>query len=79
MYVYLIKSIPDPSKRYVGLASNLERRIEEHNAGMSASTAEHKPWRLVTYLKLDSEKKAEKFEGYLKHGSGYTFAKRHLW
>jgi predicted GIY-YIG superfamily endonuclease len=79
MYVYLINSIPNPTKRYVGLTADLKPRLEEHNGGMPPSTAEHRPWRLVAYLKFDDPQKAEKFEAYLKHGSGYTFAKRHLW
>ncbi len=79
MYVYLIQSISNPTKRYVGLTTELKRRLEEHNTGMATSTAKHRPWRLVTYLRFDNAQKAEKFEKYLKHGSGFTFAKRHLW
>ena len=79
MYVYLIKSIPNPKKRYVGMAADLKRRLAEHNSGETTSTDDHRPWELVTFLKFANERKAKKFEAYLKHGSGYIFAKRHLW
>ncbi len=79
MYVYLIQSIPNPKKRYVGMTADLKRRIAEHNSGETTSTVDHRPWELVTFLKFTNELKAEKFEAYLKHGSGYSFAKRHFW
>ena len=79
MYVYLIQSIPNPKKRYVGITADLKRRLSEHNSGETTSTVDHRPWELVTFLRFANEKKAEKFEAYLKHGSGYSFAKRHLW
>ena len=79
MDVYLIQSIASPSKRYVGLTTDLDRRLKEHNDGCSKSTKENKPWRLVTYLKFDDDRKAERFEACLKQGSGYAFAKRHFW
>ena len=79
MYVYLIQSISEPKRRYVGMTADLTRRMEEHNQGECFSTHEHRPWKVVTFIKFASPKRAEEFEAYLKHGSGHTFAKRHLW
>jgi predicted GIY-YIG superfamily endonuclease len=78
-YVYLIQSATSPSRRYVGLTSDLRRRLDEHNSGKSAHTAKFKQWRLITYLAFSSRAKAESFERYLKSGSGHAFANRRLW
>jgi putative endonuclease len=78
-YVYLIESDHIPGRRYVGLTSDLRRRLHDHNAGKSPYTAKYKPWRLVTYIAFSSRKKAEEFERYLKSGSGHAFANKRLW
>ena len=78
-YVYLLRSISDPDKRYIGQTSDLKRRLDRHNKGGSPHTAKHRPWQLVTYLGFDNKGQAIAFEAYLKSGSGYAFAKRRLW
>ena len=78
-YVYLLESINAPSRRYVGITSDLEQRLAEHNAGKSAHTSELKPWRIVTHVAFSVELKAPEFERYLKSGSGHAFANKHLW
>jgi putative endonuclease len=78
-YVYLLQSEAFPSQRYVGLTSDLRRRLAEHNAGKSPHTSKYVPWRLVTYVAFSNEQKAEVFERYLKSGSGHAFASRRLW
>ena len=78
-YVYLIESIASPGERYVGLTSDLNRRISEHNSGQSKHTAKFKPWSLVTYPAFSNPNKALAFEIYMKAGSGHAFARRHLW
>lgn len=78
-FVYLIRSISFPDQRYIGVTSNLEARIAEHNAGKSAHTAKFRPWRMVTYVAFSSRQQAETFEKYLKSGSGHAFANKRLW
>ena len=78
-YVYLLESISLPEKRYVGLTSNLTKRIKEHNAGKSPYTEAFKPLKLVVAIKFSDDQKADAFERYLKSGSGNSFAKRHFW
>jgi len=78
-YVYLLESISNPSKRYIGITRNLSSRLKEHNAGKSPHTAKFKPWKLVVAIRFADHKKAEAFEKYLKAGSGHAFAKRHFW
>ena len=78
-YVYLIRSLSCPEKRYIGIAYDVERRLQEHNAGQSRHTNKHKPWELMAKFGFSEEQKAFDFERYLKHGSGHAFAKRHFW
>ena len=77
-YVYLIQSISHPHQKYIGLTSDLKKRIQAHNEGRSPHTSKHKPWQLVTYLAFLDPAKALEFEKYLKSGSGSAFASRRL-
>jgi predicted GIY-YIG superfamily endonuclease len=63
---------------YVGLTSDLQRRVDEHNSGKSIHTNRHLPWKLVVYVGFTDPAKAAKFEHYLKSGSGRPFAKKHF-
>ena len=77
-YVYLIESVHDQERHYVGQTCDLKSRLVEHNSGKSIHTRRYKPWNLVCYLGFAEEKKALLFEKYLKSGSGKTFLRRHL-
>ncbi len=76
-YVYMLQSEVDPDRFYVGLTTDLKRRVDEHNSGKSAHTSKYSPWRLITFVAFSDQGKAEKFELYLKSGSGRSFAKKH--
>jgi len=78
-YVYMIKSIPHPDQRYIGITSDLKARLKAHNEGRSTHTSKFKPWKLITYLAFSEESKASEFEKYLKSGSGTAFAGKRLW
>jgi putative endonuclease len=75
-FVYAIQSENNPDRYYVGLTSDVKRRLDEHNAGKSIHTNKFKPWKLVTYTAFADKSKAEKFEIYLKTSSGRAFAKK---
>ncbi len=77
-FVYLLRSIRFPEKRYVGFTKNIEVRLEEHNLGQSFHTAKYKPWKLATYIGFENKDRAAMFEQYLKSGSGRVFVKKHL-
>ena len=77
-YVYILNSILDSDRMYVGITNDLENRLREHNAGESIHTNKYKPWKLMSYIAFDDKEKAVAFERYLKSGSGRSFAKRHL-
>lgn len=78
-YVYLLQSLSDSEQRYVGFTTDLKKRFKSHNEGASKHTAKYKPWKLVTYLSFESERRAREFEHYLKSGSGKAFANKRLW
>jgi len=77
-YVYLVESVRDRAKHYVGHTGDLKSRISEHNARKFIHTTGFRPWHLVCYLGFADERKAIAFEHYLKSGSGRTFLHRHL-
>ena len=77
-YVYILESALDGRHWYIGVTSNLQKHLEEHNAGDSLHTNKFKPWKLKSYTAFTTREQAEKFERYLKSNSGRVFAKRHL-
>ena len=77
-YVYMLRSMTHPDRYYVGASSDLKTRFAEHNKGHSPHTKKFAPWQLVTYVAFSDIEKADKFEAYLKSGSGRTFTKRHF-
>ena len=78
-YVYLIRSEVFPERRYVGFTTDLKKRLAAHNAGSSVHTSKYTPWKLIGYHAFVDKRRAQKFEYYLKSGSGKAFANRHLW
>jgi len=65
---------------YVGYTTkDIRERMDEHNRGLTRTTAPHIPWRIEVVISFADKHKAQEFEIYLKNGSGYAFAKRHFW
>ena len=77
-FVYILRSNADPNRHYVGITSDVERRLDWHNTGPSGVTVHHRPWSLVVSLESTNATTAARFERYLKTGSGRAFAKRHF-
>lgn len=77
-YVYILESLHGTKRHYVGITSDLRKRLEKHNQGGVPHTAKFRPWKLKTYIGFVDSKKANAFERYLKSGSGRVFAKRRL-
>jgi predicted GIY-YIG superfamily endonuclease len=77
--VYLLQSVSNPEKRYVGITNDLRKRLYEHNSGKSHYTAKYCPWKIIVAIQFENDTTAQKFETYLKSGSGHAFANRHLW
>jgi putative endonuclease len=77
--VYVLESLADAARHYVGLTSgSAERRLAWHNAGLSHHTAKHRPWRVLVSIEFADVTTAVRFEKYLKTGSGRAFASKHF-
>ena len=77
-FVYIIRSVNHPERRYVGLSADVPARLDAHNAGQNKSTARWKPWIVDVIIEFRTEPMADRFEKYLKSGAGHAFANRHL-
>ena len=77
--LYILKSKVD-DKLYIGVTSNLKRRLKEHNEGESISTKFRKPFELVyceVYRsKLDALERERKLKGFK---NSYTELKKRIW
>jgi putative endonuclease len=77
-FVYIIRSVNHPGRRYVGVTSDPEARLNAHNSGQNRSTAPWRPWCIDVCVEFRTERVALRFERFLKSGAGHAFAKRHL-
>ena len=77
-FVYVIRSVSDPARRYVGVTADPAARLSAHNAGGNRSTARWRPWFMDVCVEFRTEAVAIRFERYLKTGSGRAFALRHF-
>ena len=77
-YVYILESVSNPGRFYVGLAEDLQERLRKHNAGEVTHTSKSKPWSIKTAIAFRDRERACAFERYLKSGSGRAFARKHV-
>jgi putative endonuclease len=77
-HVYIITSLIETSRTYVGYTTNIQQRLETHNSGGSVYTKSYRPWKLVSYVTFSDQGAAKKFEKYLKTASGKAFVGKHL-
>lgn len=74
--VYLLQSLRNPVKSYVGLTIKpVAERLEEHNNGLTRSTKHDRPWKIIYYEHFYRKICADKREQFLKSGIGYRFRK----
>ncbi len=76
-YVYILQS-EIKNRLYIGRTADLRRRYKEHNAGQSASTKSHTPWRLIFYEAYFDRQDAVRRERYLKTTQGHQAIRRML-
>ncbi|MCB0346781.1 MAG: GIY-YIG nuclease family protein [Bdellovibrionales bacterium] len=55
-YVYILQSSKNKSRRYVGLCTDLQNRLKDHNAGECKTTAAYRPWHIETAILFRNEK-----------------------
>ena len=73
-YTYVLKSESD-AHLYVGMTSDLKKRVSEHNKGKVRSTKSRRPLRLAYYEEFPEKTSARKRELFLKSGQGRIFLK----
>jgi len=76
-HVYILKSLKDESL-YVGSSENVKKRLAEHNSGIARYSRTKRPYVLKWFCTFPTKQQALMFEKYLKHGSGFAFARKHL-
>ena len=77
-YVYILQSINNPDKYYVGYTTNIKNRLIKHNEGGDKYTSKYKSWKIKNVISFNEKEKALAFEKYLKSHSGRAFAKKHF-
>ncbi len=68
-YVYILHSLKD-YKRYIGMTSDIQRRIFEHNQGLVKSTRNRRPLDIIYYESFETKSEALLFEKKLKDKKG---------
>ena len=68
-YLYIIKSLKD-NNYYIGITTDPNKRIKEHNSGKNKSTKNRKPFILIYKEKFKNRILAREREKYLKSYSG---------
>ena len=70
-FVYLLQSVSDEKKTYIGCTQGVSRRLEQHNgirSGGARRTRIHRPWRVVCFVSgFESKEDALRFEYMWSH------------
>lgn len=68
---YKVYVIQNPQRKlYIGLSEDVERRLADHNSGLSQWTSTRGPWMLVWTSAAMSLSDARKLENFLKRQKG---------
>ena len=76
--VYVIRSLKEPDRQYIGRTADMASRLASHNAGESPQTARQRPWQVVILVQFLDESRAVAFEKFLKSASGRLFVRQHF-
>ncbi len=74
-YVYALQSLKD-GHLYIGLSANPEKRLLEHNSGLTRSLRGRRPLRLIYREECRDRIHARQREKYLKSGIGREFLRK---
>ena len=74
--VYVLRN--EKGKLYIGQTSDLKRRLEFHEQGLSPYTAGHRPWKLIYTETYATRSEAMLRERYLKTGAGRDWLMRKM-
>lgn len=68
--VYILRSIKKPDQLYIGYTENLEKRLVNHNQGLTISTKPYLPWEIIFYEVYKDKRDAQRREKYFKTTPG---------
>jgi len=78
-YVYILRSLAKSDETYIGYTERSpDRRLQDHNAGLSTHTNKFKPWKIIWFCAFVDQARAKQFEHYLKTASGIAFRNKRL-
>ena len=78
-YTYIIQSINNPSKFYIGYTNSLSNRLIAHNhINNKGYTAKYMPWQIFHYFEFENKVDALRKEKWLKSGIGRTWFKNYF-
>jgi putative endonuclease len=77
-YVYVLESVKDDGRLYIGFTHDLRQRVQNHNRANNFSTKAYAPWRVIFYESYLSKDDALRREHYLKTNQGAKVLKRML-
>ena len=75
-YIYILTN--PQGRKYIGFSEDLKARLSAHQSKSVKTTKTAQSMKLVFYAAFLSKVKALAFEKYLKQGSGFAFANKHL-
>ncbi|OHA51535.1 MAG: hypothetical protein A3A97_03660 [Candidatus Terrybacteria bacterium RIFCSPLOWO2_01_FULL_40_23] len=76
-HTYVLISLKDENF-YIGLTTDINRRIKEHNSGKTKSLYNRRPLKLIHKENFLTEIEAKKREQFLKSGQGRKWLRSHL-
>ena len=76
-YAYVIRSLSDGSF-YKGHCENIEKRIVQHNSGMTSSISHKLPFELICFEVFETRELAILREKYFKTAAGRKYLKQKL-
>ncbi|MBP9705018.1 MAG: GIY-YIG nuclease family protein [Chitinophagales bacterium] len=65
--------INNTGRHYIGMCSDFDKRLIEHNSGKTKSTKGYRPWKLLFKEELPSRLEARAREKYFKSGIGREY------
>ena len=71
-YVYILRNAQD--RLYIGVTDDVDRRVRDHNTGVSKWTRSRGPWTLIWHKSFPTLGEARRHENLLKRqgrGSGF--------
>ena len=73
MFVYVLRSLRD-GKRYIGITSDVHKRLAQHNHAKVASTKRRRPFVLVYMEEIEGDVAAARIrEKYFKTAAGRRY------